>query len=227
MANILKIPIRGASAAVVIPLDLANGVVAVPVSPKKHKFDDLAPGTMFKMPEGSAAAQVFLEWERNDAAKTRYPVTPKTIEGPTGVLATTEGDNKPSIVLVSNNIPNETAMTNYKAFLNEVETWKTKPCLVCISIGKGYEGTHNDIGFAILWGRLVSGLEVGPDGKSPMTHSLEFKAEGYSILTGDETTLKVAGFLSTITPPLGELVTFPDITQGAIDAMKAGGSFIL
>ena len=227
MANILKIPIIGASAAVVIPLDLANGVVSVPVSPKKHKFNDLAPGTAFKIPEGAASAQTFLEWARNDGAMTRYAQTPKTIEGPTGVEATTSGDNKASIVLVSNNIPDETALTSYKLFLQEVETWKTKPCLVCLAIGKGYESSIADNGFAILWGRLTTGLEINPDGKNPMTHTLEFKAEGYSILTADETTLKTASFLGTITPPLGTLVTFADITQGAIDAMKAGNAFVL
>jgi hypothetical protein len=235
MANVLQIPIKGAGCGVVIPLTLTAGVVSVPTTPDKYKFDNLAPGSILKLPapdSGSSSSDSYLTWDRTDQGQIRYKINQIVIEGSSGLeaSATASGGSNtaPSIILVTNNIPISTEITDHKTFITAMELMKTKPGLVCLPLGQGYSPVSMaDIGFALLWGRNVSEGNYGADGKAAQTFTFEFKAEAYDCAAGDVTTLTAALFLPAITPLLGNAVTFPQITSTAIDALKAGGFYIL
>jgi len=231
MANLIKLPLTGPVVGLLIPMTLTAGELSLPTPVNKWKFDNLAKDSGLVIPASEAAAasaDSYLNWETNDWKKFRYKITEETYEGSTGDLvseADAAGGNPCYIDIVSNNLPvdTEAGIADHAALLLAEETLRTAPSLVVIDLGKGYGTiTRNNIGFAMVWGYLSSERKIKPDGRTPLTHLYTIKGESFSLDATDETTMKGAGWLGSVTPEKGTAVTFPDITQAALDRLKAG-----
>lgn len=231
MANVLKIPIQGACAAVVVPLTKTGSTIDGPDPLVPLTFNSLASGTQLLIPAPDTAQTdtTYLEWKQTDGATVRYPANNLIVEGPTGAEATTGtgGGASSSITLVLNNIAAE--HTAFSDFLDDVESWATVPVLVALALGKGYGAiTHGNIGFGLVLGHRTTELPVGPGGNEPQTYTVTIGAKsGYTIDSDVKTALQATGLLGTVTPVLGAAVAFPDITSDALTALESGTHYRL
>ena len=229
MANQIHVPIKGLGVAIIIPLTMVSGEAKLPTSVVKHKFNNLAPGTGIAIPAPASASSSktsYLTFETVDMNTVQYPISPQTIDGLTGDIATSDssGSNAASkITIISNDIPDNVA--DYKAYLKKLQEWHSTPVLICLGLGKGLDSsvTAANVGFALGIGLMSSEIKSAPDGKKGETQTIEISLGTYIIESATQTSLKGTGYLGTITPYYGSTaITLPDITQDDLDDIAAG-----
>lgn len=222
MSATILTPVKGASAAVVIPL-AASGVniTGVHSTLQKMEFDNLGNGSkgLIAVPAGAAdaASAPNIDWQRSDGVITRVTGVNKIVSGEDGSDITSQGGSTPthhSITLVSNDAPsNRTQYATWKAFIKALRQLYDVPCLVVLACGHDLTGDPTKIGFIALIGKLTTEIDLGVDGNTPKQLTMTFTSmTGVAIDSSLETTLAGSTYLPTITPTQGAAVDFPALT---------------
>lgn len=169
-------------------------------------FDNLNDGSAKKLLSGSSSSnQEYVEFSRNDDAKIKFPKESLDISGINeGILPSsntaTEASSDGEMTIVTNEAPIQcTSMTDFYA---EIIANKDNKMLIVMPTGYSYNRMGTNLskkpdGFAYMFGRITSDLEIKNAGVQPFTLTFASQYASYDAaavdFTGQGITVKKGG----------------------------------